>query len=75
MYLAIVAGLEGATDEGPVPKIAQYGPYYLPLNVFTASKGSYFYIFIHIIMFSVCFKCMKMCTEFCHFMLRFSLHG
>ena len=33
-----------ATDEGSVPAIAQYGPYYLPLNVFTASKGSNIYI-------------------------------
>ena len=30
--------------EGSVPEIAQYGPYYLPLNVFNASKGSSFYI-------------------------------
>ena len=34
------------TDEGSVPEIAQYGPYYLPLNVFTASKGSSFYILL-----------------------------
>ena len=26
-------------DEGSVLEIAQYGTYYLPLNVFTASKG------------------------------------
>ena len=26
------------------PEIAQYSPYYLPLNVFTASKGSNLYI-------------------------------
>ena len=32
------------TDEGSVPEIAQYGPYYIPLNVFNASKGSSFYI-------------------------------
>ena len=32
------------TDEGSVPEIAQYDPYYLPLNVFTVSKGSNFYI-------------------------------
>ena len=31
-----------------MPEIAQYGPYYLPLNVFTASKGSSFYILIAI---------------------------
>ena len=27
-----------------MPKLAQYGPYYLNLNVFTASKGSNFNI-------------------------------
>ena len=32
------------TDEDSVPEIAQYGPYYIPLNVFTASNGSRFYI-------------------------------
>ena len=31
-------------DEGSVPEIAQYGTYYIPLNVFTASKGSNIYI-------------------------------
>ena len=42
--LAFVAGLKRATDEGSLPEIAQYSPYYLPLNVFTASKGSNLYI-------------------------------
>ena len=28
-----------------VPEIAQYGPCYIPLNVFTVSKGSNFYVF------------------------------
>ena len=42
--LAFVAGLNRATDEGSLPEIAQYSPYFLPLNVFTASKGSNFYI-------------------------------
>ena len=42
--LAFVAGLNRATDEGSLPEIAQYSPYYLPLNVFTASKGSNIYI-------------------------------
>ena len=40
----MVAGLLRFTDYGSVPEIAQYGPNYLPLNVFTASKGSNFYI-------------------------------
>ena len=42
--LAFVAGLKRATDEGSSPEIVQYSPYYLPLNVFTASRGSYLYI-------------------------------
>ena len=42
--LAFVAGLKRATDEGSLPEIAQYSPYYLPLNVFAASKGSNLYI-------------------------------
>ena len=42
--LAFVAGFKRATDEGSLPEIAQYSPYYLPLNVFTASKGSNLYI-------------------------------
>ena len=29
---------------GSIPEIAQYGPNYLSLNFFTASKGSGFYI-------------------------------
>ena len=28
-----------------VPEIAHYGPYYLPLNVFTASKRLFYFIF------------------------------
>ena len=36
--------LKRATDEGSLPEIAQYSPYYLPLNVLTASKGSSLYI-------------------------------
>ena len=41
--LAFVAGLKRATDEGSLPEIAQYSPYYLPLNVFAASNGSNIY--------------------------------
>ena len=44
-----VAGLKRATDEGSLPEIAQYSPYYLPLNVFTASKGSNLYILFAIV--------------------------
>ena len=42
--LAFVAGFKRATDEGSLPEIAQSSPYYLPLNVFTASRGSNLYI-------------------------------
>ena len=44
--MAFVASLERATDEGSLPDIAQYSPYYLPLNVFIASKGSNLLYFI-----------------------------
>ena len=43
VYLAIVTGLLRVSDEGSVPEIVQYGLYHLPLNGFTASKGSNFY--------------------------------
>ena len=42
--MAFVAGFKRATDEGSLPEIAQYSPYYLPLNVIIASKGSNLYI-------------------------------
>ena len=42
--LAFIAGFKGATDEGSLPEIVQYSRYYLPLNVFAASKGSNLYI-------------------------------
>ena len=42
--MAFVAGFKRATDEGSLPEFVQYSPYYLPLNVFTASKGSNLYI-------------------------------
>ena len=44
MYLPLVSGLQWATDEGLLPEIALHGPHYLHVNVFTASKGSNFYI-------------------------------
>ena len=45
-HLESKAGIkfQGDDDEGSVPEIAQYGQNYHPLNVFTASKGSSFYI-------------------------------
>ena len=40
--LAFVAGLKRATDEGSSPEIAQYSPYYLPLNVLLLPKDQTF---------------------------------
>ena len=39
-----LAGLKRATDEGSLPDIVQYSPYYLLLIVFNVSKGSNLYI-------------------------------
>ena len=44
MYFGTRGRFIRVTDEGPVPKIPQYGTYYIPLKVFTASKASNFYI-------------------------------
>ena len=44
--LAFVAGFKRATDEGSLPEIVQYSPYYLPFNVFTVSKGSNLFILV-----------------------------
>ena len=35
-----------ATDEGSLPEIAQYGSYFLPFNIFTGSKGSFYILFV-----------------------------
>ena len=37
--LAFVASLKRANDEGSLPEISQYSPYYDRLNVSIASKG------------------------------------
>ena len=42
--LAFIAGFKRATDEGSLPEIAQYSPYYLPLNVLLLPKDSFFFI-------------------------------
>ena len=42
--LTFVVGLKRATDEGSLPEIVQYSPYYILLNVFTVSKGPNLYI-------------------------------
>ena len=48
MLSAAAVAAHSCTDEGSLPDIAQYSPYYLPLNVFTASKGSNLYILVAI---------------------------
>ena len=40
--LAFVAGFKRATDEGSLPEVAQYSPYYLPLNVLLLPKDQTF---------------------------------
>ena len=66
MYLAIVADLMGVTDEGSVPEVARCGPCCLPVGVFTASKGSNFYI-LFVITAAVLVPCggtkMSSCTS------------
>ena len=52
--LAFVAGLKRATDEGSLPEIAQYSPYNLPLNVFTASKGQTFIFYLLLLQLVLC---------------------
>ena len=43
--LPFVAGFKRATDEGSLPEIAQYSPYYLPLNVLLLPKDQAFIFF------------------------------
>ena len=51
---AITAGLQRVADEGSsVPETAQYCPYYIFLNVFTASKASTFIFYFSYISFHV----------------------
>ena len=44
--------------KGSVPEIAQYGTYYINLNVFTASKGSNLYSYI---LFAITAACVVPC--------------
>ena len=44
--LAFVAGLKRATDEGSLPEIANYSPYYLPLNVLLLPKDQTFIFYL-----------------------------
>ena len=44
--MALVAGLKRTTDEGSLPEIAQYSPYYLPLNVLLLPKDQTFIFYL-----------------------------
>ena len=44
--LAFDAGFNRATDEGSLPEIAQYSPYYLPLNVLLLPKDQTFIFYL-----------------------------
>ena len=58
IYLPFIAGLYRDTNEGSVPKIAQYSPYRLSLNLVTASEGSCIYIlFFHFLLLQLVLFC------------------
>ena len=44
--LAFVAGFKRATDEGSLPEIAEYSPYYIPLNVLHLPKDPVFIFYM-----------------------------
>ena len=52
--LAFVAGLKRATDEGSLPEIAQYSPYYLPLNVLLLPKDQTFLFYLLLLQLVLC---------------------
>ena len=52
--LAFIAGLKRATDEGSLPKIAQYSPYYLPLNVLLLPKNQAIIFYLLLLQLALC---------------------
>ena len=52
--LAFVAGLKRATDEGSLPEIAQYSPYYLSLNVLLLPKDQTFIFYLLLLQLVLC---------------------
>ena len=52
--LAFVTGLKRATDEGSLPEIAQYSPYYLPLNVLLHKKDQTFLLYLLLLQLVLC---------------------
>ena len=52
--LAFVAGLKRATDEGSLPEIAQYSPYYLLLNVLLLPKDQTFLFYLLLLQLVLC---------------------
>ena len=43
-----------ATDEGSLPEIAQYSPYYLPLNVLLLPKDQTFIFYLLLLQLVLC---------------------
>ena len=52
--LAFVAGLKRATDEGSLPEIAQYSPYYLPLTVLLLPNDQTFMFYLLLLQLVLC---------------------
>ena len=52
--LAFVASLKRATDEGSLAEIAQYSPYYLPLNVLMLPKDQIFIFYLLLLQLAFC---------------------
>ena len=52
--LAFVAGFKRASDEGSLPEIAQYSPYYSPLNVLRFPKDPIFIFYLLLLQLALC---------------------
>ena len=52
--LAFIAGLKRAIDEGSLPEIAQYSPYYIPLNVLLLPKDQTFLFYLLLLQLVLC---------------------
>ena len=53
------SGFKRATDEGSLPEIAQYSPFFLPLNVLLLPKDQtfIFYLLFYILVFNIFVLC------------------
>ena len=52
--LAFVAGVKRANDEGSLPEIAHYSPYYLPLNVLLLPKVQTITFYLLLLQVALC---------------------